>query len=182
MMDTQVTKMIERKGLCLLYQEGEKKFYSYTPTVFRPLYTHFEPMTLSRRVRLLLEWLGKNSYKVFYLEINGVLVGHCVAAPGGRRLRRSTPEDIVLGPYFVDPCYRGKGYAKELVRLTLQKGGMTYDRAYDYIKKDNHPSRKATLACGFRHCGELNIQGFFHKLVECPGGEYDIFLYDPSMR
>lgn len=174
--------MTERKGLTLLYQEGERSFYAYTPTVFRPLYTHFESMTIPRRVRLLLERLGKNSYKVFYLEINGKLVGHCVAAPGGRRLGRSTERDIVLGPYFVDPSCRGKGYAKLLIQWTLKKGGLTYDRVYDYIKKDNHPSRKATLACGFEPCGELDIEGFFHTLVERPGGEYDIFIYDPSQK
>lgn len=176
------TKATGRKGLNLLYQEGDKAFYSYTPTIFHPLYTHFEPMTISRRVRLLLEWLGKNSYKVFYLEVAGVLVGHCVAAPGGRRLGRSTERDIVLGPYFVDLAHRGKGYSKDLIQWTLHKAGLTYSRAYDYIKKDNHPSRNATLACGFQHCGELNIQGFFHKLVECPGGEYDIFSYDPPSQ
>lgn len=174
------TKNTDRKGLKLLYREGDKAFYSYKPTIFHPLYTHFEPMTLSRRVRLLLERMGKNSYQVFYLEVAGVLVGHCVAAPGGRRLGRSTEKDIVLGPYFVDLPHRGKGYAKDLIHLTLHKGGLTYDCAYDYIKKDNHPSQKATVACDFTRCGELNIQGFFHKLVECPGGEYDIFVYDPS--
>ena len=172
-------KETNRKGLELLYKEGDKAFYSYTPTIFHPLYVHFEPMTLSRRVRLLLERLGKNSYKVFYLEVAGVLVGHCVAAPGGRRLGCSTERDVVLGPYFVAPDHRGKGYAKDLVHLTLHKGGLTYERAYDYIKKDNHASRKATVACGFQHCGELDIRGFFHTLVECPGGEYDIFSYDP---
>lgn len=173
---------VNRKGLNLLYTEGDKSFYSYTPTVFRPLYTHFEPMTISRRVRLLLERLGKNSYKVFYLEVSGVLVGHCVVAPGGRRLGRSTERDIVLGPYFVDPSHRGKGYAKDLIQWSLHKSGLQYDLAYDYIKKDNHPSRKATLACGFTHCGELDIRGFFHTLVECSGGEYDIFSYDPGER
>ena len=173
------SKVSERKRLEHLYQEGNIAFYSYKPTVFRPLYTHFEPMTISRRVRLLLERLGKNSYKVFYLEVDGALVGHCVVAPGGRRLGRSVEQDIVLGPYFIAPAYRGRGFAKVLVDWTLHKGGLIYDRAYDYIKKDNHPSRKASLACGFHHCGELNIQGFFHKLVECPWGEYDIFVYAP---
>ena len=169
-----------RKRLTLLYRDGDMALYSYTPTICRPLYVHFEHMTLSRRVRLLLERLGRNSYVVLYLEVEGALVGHCVVAPGGRRLGRSTENDIVLGPYFIDPSHRGKGYAKILVQWTLHKAGLTYKRAYDYIKKNNHASRKATLACGFKQCGDLDIRGFFHNLVECPDGEYDIFSYDPT--
>lgn len=170
------------KNLTFIYREGSKSFYSYRPTVLHPLYYHFEPMTLSRRVRLLLERLGKGSYKVFYLAVDDELVGHCVVAPGGRRLERSTQQDIVLGPYFVDPAFRGKGYAKDLISFSLHKGGLKYRYAYDYIKKDNHASRRATLACDFQHCGELNIEVFFHRLVEAPGGEYDIFCYAPSEK
>ena len=164
--------------LILLYQEGNRAFFAYNPTPFRLLYCHFEKMTFSRRVRLLLEYLAKGSYKVFYLAVDGTLVGHCVAAAGNRRLKRSAEEDVVLGPYFVDPNYRGHGYAKELIRWTLEKGGLQYRYAYDYINKSNLPSIKASQACGFELCGELDIEGFLHNLIERKGGEYNIYRYN----
>ena len=173
-------KNCEYKGLTLLHQEGNKSCYIYEPSPVKLLYRHFEKMTLSRRVRLLLEYFAKGRYKVFYLAVDGELVGHCVVAQGNRRLKCSGTEDIVLGPYFVDPKFRGCGYAKDIVRMTLHNSGINYRYAYDYIKKANIPSVKATLACGFEKCGELDIVGFFHKLVAGKDCEYDIYRYVPA--
>ena len=168
--------------LTLLYQEGNKALYVYKPTPLRLLYHHFEKMTFSRRVRLLLEHFAKGSYRVFYLAVDGDLVGHCVAAAGNRRLKCSSEEDIVLGPYFIDPNCRGRGYAKTLIGWTLEKGGLKYRYAYDYINKSNLPSIRASLACGFELCGELDIEGLLHNLIERNGGEYNIYKYDPAVR
>ncbi len=170
----------EGKRMRLLWKKEDLSFYIYDPTPFRLLYRHFERMTVPRRVRLLLEYFAKGKYKVFYLAKDGVPVGHCVVAPGGRRLKSSSREDIVLGPYFVDPAFRGNGYAKLLIGAVLRDGGLSYRYAYDYIKKSNLPSVKATLANGFTLCGELDIEGFFHKLTEREGGDYDIYRYSPS--
>ena len=171
---------IDEKKLSLLCREGNKAIYEYTPNPFSLLYHDFEKMTFPRRIRLLMEYFAKGSYKVYYLSVDGNLVGHCVVAYGNRRLKRSSENDIVLGPYFVDPQFRGKGYAKDIIRLTLANTTMSYRYAYDYINKSNIPSAKATLACGFEKCGELDIEGFLHKLVEREGGEYDIFRYTPD--
>ena len=166
--------------MTLIREDGGLSFYEYRPTPFRLLYRHFEKMTLSRRIRLLLEYFAKGKYKVFYLLKDGVPVGPCVVAAGNRRLKMSSQEDIVLGPYFVDPAFRGNGYAKLLISAVLRDGGLSYRYAYDYIKKSNIPSIKATLANGFTLCGELDIEGFFHKLTEREGGDYNIYRYDPS--
>ena len=169
----------DKKRISLIYTEGDISLYIYYPTPFSPLYCHFEKMTLSRRVRLLIEYLSKGCYKVFYLVSGDELIGYCVVAPGNRRLKLSSEKDIVLGPYFIDPTFRGKGYAKTLIRLILKCGGLKYRYAYDYINKTNIPSIKATLACGFNKCGELDIVGFFHKLIESQDGEYNIYRYIP---
>lgn len=79
--------------LRLLYSEGDRVLYEYKPTLSKLLYFDFEKMRLSRRVRLMLEWLNSKHYMVYYLAINGELVGHCIVAPGGRRLKCSTGKD-----------------------------------------------------------------------------------------
>ena len=168
------------KRITLIRNTGDFSFYLYRPTPFRLLQHHFEKMTFSRRVRLLLEYFAKGKYNVFYLAKDGVPVGYCVVAPGNRRLKRSSAEDIVLGPYFVDPAFRGKGYAKILIGSVLHDAGLTYCYAYDYIKKDNLPSIKASLACGFELCGELDIEGFLHQLIERSRGAYNIYRYSSA--
>lgn len=173
---------IDEKKLRLIYKEGNKAFYEYDPTPFALLYCDFEKMSFPRRIRLLMELFSKGGYKVYYLAVDGVLVGHCVAAYGNRRLKRSSEEDIVLGPYFIDPEHRGHGYAKDLVKMVLEKCTMKYRYAYDYINKNNVPSIKTSVFCGFKLCGELDIEGFLHNLVERPGGEYNIYIYDPSKK
>ncbi len=169
----------ESKRMRLLWKKEDLSLYIYDPTPFRLLYRHFERMTVPRRVRLLLEYFAKGKYRVFYLAKDGVPVGHCVVAPGNRRLKTSGKEDIVLGPCYVDPAFRGNGYAKLLIGAALHDGGLSYRYAYDYIKKSNIPSIKATLANGFAPCGELDIEGFFHTMIERESGAYNIYRYDP---
>lgn len=103
----------------LITVEGRYSIYEYIPTYISPLAVVFEKFKLVRRIRFWSELL-KGGYKVYYLVDGDVLVGHCVVTPGGRRLNASTKEDIVLGPYFVDSEFRGKGYAKVLVSMTLK--------------------------------------------------------------
>lgn len=150
--------------------------YEYTPNFFRLLYINFEPMRFARRIRLLIEYMGKGSYKVYYLKADENFVGYCLIAPGGRRLKCSSDNDIVCGPYFIRKEERGKGYAKILLNSSLENCRYQYKNAFVWIKKTNIPSIKTSEACGFRKCGELDVIGKTHKLVETPDGEYNIYM------
>lgn len=110
---------IDEKVLKKVYEDpmGKVALYEYTPTLFAPLYCNFEPLKIERRLRLLGEYLRKGRYKVYYLSVDGVLVGYNILAPGGRRLSFSTSRDIVSGPAFIDPDHRNKGYFKLLKPL-----------------------------------------------------------------
>lgn len=61
----------------------------------------------------------RGGYKVYYLVIDGHIVGYSVVTPGGRRLKMSTKDDIVIGPYYIAPKYRGRGYATKMIQMTL---------------------------------------------------------------
>lgn len=163
--------------LKLVDKEGAFSLYEYRPTVFRPLLVQFEPLRMIRRLRFLKEMLS-GGYRVYYLVESDMLVGHCVLAPGGRRLSISTKDDIVVGPYFVAPEHRGKGYAKVLVRMTLQSCSYKYKNAFDWIHKDNYASIKTTEACGFvQEENKLNVVGKTRKLVLGDNGSYLIYKY-----
>lgn len=116
-------------------------------------------------MRFLLEYLSKGSYKVYYLEVNGELVGYSVFSPGGRRLKCSTRHDLVCGPSFVLHQYRGHGYMTLLYQMVLNNCCNGYDYVYAWIKKDNIASIKACRKAGFDvDYGELKIVGKMRKL------------------
>ena len=61
---------------------------------------------------------------------------------GDRRLSVSTKKDIVLGPYFVMPLHKGKGYAKMVVKMTLEHCSYDYEYAFDWIHETNIPQHQ----------------------------------------
>lgn len=163
------------KTLRCIYKNENIELHEYIPTLFSPLYCNFELMTFVRRARFLGEYIRKNKYRVYYLLVDGDVVGYCVVTPGGRRLKCSTSSDIVIGPYYIKPCFRGKGFSKKLISLTLKNCGYKYMYAYDWIEKSNTSSIRATEGCGFKKYGELNVVGMLRKLVIVKTG--DDYIY-----
>lgn len=161
-----------------VYEEGVFEMIEYTPSIFKPLLYYFEKMYLVRRIRFLLEYIHREHYKVYYLLVNSEFVGHCVVAPGGRRLSSSTRNDIVIGPYYVKEQYRGKGYSKILIELSLKYCSFSYEYAYDWIEKNNLPSINASLSNNFKKVGELNVVGLRRKLVLVENGENNVYRFN----
>ena len=160
------------KEICV---HGEFRLLEFTPSLLKPLYINFEPMGLVRRIRFLLEYLGKGHYRVFYLEKNKELLGYCVAAPGGRRLKCSSDEDIVLGPYYIKKSERGKKYSARLIKMVLENTDFRY--AFDWVEKTNIASCKASESCGFEKFGELNVTPYLRRLIITEKGDDFIYRY-----
>lgn len=161
----------------LVGTNNQYSLYEYRPTFAHPLAIDFEPLRTVRRFRFWYELL-KGGYRVYYLADGDTFVGHCVATPGGRRLPVSTMDDIVLGPYFVDPQFRGKGYAKVVVSMTLKYCSYDYKCAFDWIHETNIRSIKTSEACGFVKEGhKLNVVGLMRKLVLNDKGDNIIYKY-----
>lgn len=163
--------------LKVVKEEGNYSLYEYLPKICKPLAINFEKMRLVRLFRYWYELL-KGGYKVYYLAVSDTIVGYCVVAPGGRRLSVSRKNDIVLGPYFIAPEFRGRGYAKVIVRMTLQSCTYNYEFAFDWIHQDNYASIKTSEACGFVQEGHrLNVVGMMRKLVLNDNGNNIIYKY-----
>ncbi len=161
----------------LVGKNNHYSLYEYNPTLTHPLAINFEPLRMVRRFRFWFELL-KGGYKVYYLAVGNTIVGHCVVTPGGRRLEVSTKEDIVLGPYFVDTQFRGKGYAKLIVRMTLEHCTYDFKNAFDWINEYNIPSIKTSESLGMNVVGRLYIKGIMRKLIEDPNGDNRIYRYE----
>lgn len=166
------------KKLKLIVDNGDIQLFEYIPSVFKPLAIPFERLTLTRRCRFLYEYLHWGHYKVYYLAILKEFVGYCVVTPGGRRLWISNKDDVVLGPLFILSKYRGKGFAKLLVRLTLKHCSYDYRAAYDWIHYSNLASIRTSEACGFKLEGSrLDIVGLNRKIQPKENGEYAVYVY-----
>lgn len=161
----------------LVGRDNAYSLYEYKPTIMHPLAIDFEPMRIVRLFRFWFELL-KGGYKVYYLADGDTIVAHCVVTPGGRRLTVSTEDDIVLGPYYVDTRFRGKGYAKVLVSMTLKYCTYNYKYAFDWIHDTNVPSIKTSEACGFvREGHRLTVVGLMRRLVLNDKGDNIIYKY-----
>ena len=166
-----IMAIIESKRMRKILVDGDYTLWEYTPSLIKPLYDDIDPLSLIRRIRLMIEKI-QGGYKVFYLEVNGVLVGYNVFAPGGRRLKCSTKQDLVDGPSFVASEQRGKGYVTTLKKRVLNNCCCDYNYVYGWIAKNNIPSIKACIKAGFDvEYGELRIEGLMRNLKQVPKGE-----------
>ena len=168
----------EMSRLSLVAEESGLSLYEYRPTLYRPLLVHFQPMPFVRRCRYLKEYLHKGHYRVYYLlDPDRIPLGFCVVTPGGRGLKCSAKNDIILGPYYVDKAARGNGYAKKIIRMVLDNYPEQYECAYDWILKSNIPSVRASESCGFLPVSDLNIVGMMRKPVLTQDGKYTLYRY-----
>lgn len=159
------------KRMRKIHEEDGCVLWEYTPTLFKPLFGNLDPPSFVRRIRFLLEYLSKGSYKVYYLEVNGTIVGYNVLVPGGRRLKCSSSKDMVSGPSYVLPEYRGNGYIVKLLKLGITYCCQDCENVYAWISKSNSASIKAYGKAGFDvNYGELNIVGKMRKLRQVEKG------------
>jgi RimJ/RimL family protein N-acetyltransferase len=92
----------------------------------------------------------------FALRINGELVGMVEANIDKNQVEGLEEGDANIS-YALYPKARGKGYATKAVNFLveyLKKMGLK--RAVLRIDKDNAPSLKIPLACGFEEAGEID--------------------------
>ena len=149
--------------------------YEYKPSTLKPFWRNYEPLTLQRRLRFLMELV--KGYRVYYLEKEGEIVAYSVISKGGGRYGFATKDDIVVGPYFVLENYRGKHYSEELVRALLQSEKISYKVAFDWIRYDNEPSIRCAERCGFVKTDTMEMKKPFRQLKICIDHVGDIYLF-----
>jgi L-amino acid N-acyltransferase YncA len=148
----------------------------YEPTFGKWYCQDLEPMKPVRWIRLLTEYI-RGGFLVFYLRKEEELCSYSVTARGGRRLKCSTKEDIVIGPEFTCAQHRGKGYNGLIKRAIADYYKSSAKALYNYIDEDNKASINATLKFGFKPVGRLHVTRLLRRLIETPDGEHIIFRY-----
>lgn len=155
--------------------------YWFKPKIGKWYYTDYagyKKHSLSHNFRMLLEYL-EGGYEILYMynsSLGGIL-GYILIARGGRRLRCSTPEDIVLGPIWVKPELRGKGIASKGIFTVLHELDIKYQNAYEYIQPTNLSSIRTVEKNGFSLFGSGSSKGFFKRIYNDGGKEFLIYRY-----
>lgn len=157
----------------VLEQDGLELF-EYIPTRIKPFYIDMEPITIMRRFRFLIDF--HYGYKVYYLKKDGEYVGYCTITNGKNpRFWFASEKDILVGPYFVEESYRGKGYSTKMVDWVIHKCGLSWKNAFLYILNTNIPSIRVVEKLGGTKI--FNVHNtFYRKLVKKDSGEYGIHL------
>lgn len=168
-------------NLKYLKQIDNIKFYLYKPTLRKIYYACYEndeiPPYFSRfihKLRMFRE-LYKSKYQVVYMEKDNKIIGHLVFGKGGSRVAMSSTDDIVIGPIWIIPSARSKGYGSIGIDFILNKMGLNYQYAYEYIDKDNIPSIRAVEKNGFTFVGDCNEFGIFKIIKPYRGGTIKVY-------
>lgn len=148
--------------------------YFYKPCFGRWYVKNLEPMKFRRWIRLFLEYV-QGGFDVYYLIRDDKITGYILAADGGRRLKCTTKNDVVLGPYYVVESERGHNYVGKIRDAILPILTRKYEYAYSYIRNDNISSIKSTLRSGFSAYCRINVVGLRHRLVEDDNGDHTVY-------
>lgn len=174
---------MKNKRMFYLGEYGKLDFYRYKPSLTRPYFSDYpkaaHPPYEKRwvhKIRMMTEYL-RGGYDVFYIVRDNDVLGHIVVAPGGRRVKLSKKDDIVVGPIYISPSERGKGVGTAAIRVVLDELGLKYSYAYEFIAADNVASLRTAEKNGYILVGRAKERGVMKNLVESPNGDYLIYRY-----
>jgi len=163
-------------------------FFLYTPSFFSlyaDVYSESErPYYVKRiihKIRMALQ-LFMGGYKVYYMSVGDTIVGHLVVTSGGGRVVQSSKNDIVIGPIWVAPSHRKKGYASAGIAAILHSLGMQYKSAFEFIAPENTPSIRSAEKNDFVKQGYARESGLLRKMSLSESGEWLLFRYDSKEK
>lgn len=164
--------------MLLVYKDSKDELYEYSPSVHNLFGMNFEKHSFLTKIRFLIELVIWGGYKVYYLKQDGVYVASCIVSYGkNKRYFFAKTEDIIVGPYYVLPTYRGKGISEQILRLVLNYTSISYMSAWDYISNDNIPSIRASERVGFKKVMNIRISEISHRMKQNESGEYAVYRF-----
>lgn len=162
----------------LLCTWNEFELYEYCPTMNNLFGIDFKPHSALTRIRFIIELVKWGGYKVYYLKIKNTIIASCIVSNGiNPRYWFACENDVIVGPYYVSPKFRGMGYSHILLKLILEKMSLNYTYAFDYIHVDNIQSIKATEKAGFEFYAKVDISEITHRIRKNDKGDYLVYRY-----
>ena len=151
-------KIVESDELHLIKQTNDENIYVFYPTLFRvfPKSGNTCKITLKKYGRFLLLFMF-SKFRVYILTTKDNIVKCTMGFSRGGSFRYpfSTKNDLIDGPSFTVPSFRGQGTAVRLADFVINEYEKDYKKVYGTIKNDNISSLKRAEKNGYvvvNHC------------------------------
>ena len=167
----------------LLFENGYK-YYLFKPTLFRlfPKSGNMRKMTVMQKLRFLI--MKKNGCRIYILtdDQNEVLASLAFSSGAQYRFPFSTKDDLIYGPSYTIPEYRGKGYASQLADKILSTFETNYKNVYGTVTINNVASLKCMAKSGFENVGMLRASKITRAFKEVERGDHYLLKYENSEK
>lgn len=172
-------KAVDKKDrLVLLKESNNERYYLFTPRLMRlfPVSGDMRNMTLKEIILHLVRLI--HGYKVYILaDDHDIVKGSILFSKGGSsRYPFATKNDLIDGPSYTVPDFRGQGVAVRIGDAAMNEFEKDYDVVYGTIRRDNAPSLKRVKKNGFIVVSNLRVDVLrrFHK---DPDGNHVLVAY-----
>ncbi len=167
----------------LLGEYGDEKLYLFTPSFSRlfPVSGNMREMTLLQKIRFAM--MLKSGYRIYVItDKDDNVEGSTVFSVGGSyRYPFSTKKDLIDGPNYTVPEYRGKGVATRLYDVIFEYYETDFDTVYATIANDNYPSLKRVKRGGYYEAYHVSAKRLTKKFCRDDGGNMTLVVY-PNPR
>lgn len=177
-----MSKYIDIKDkLQLIKEVNNEKYFVFIPSIIRlyPKSGDMRKMTVKEIILHLLRL--PHGYKVYILaDNNDVVKGSILFTRGGSfRYPFATKKDLIDGPSYTVPEFRGQGVAVRLGDLAMNEFENDYETVYGTIKEDNIPSLKRVQKNGFVVESKLKID-WLRRFQKSSDGDHVLVAYRKS--
>lgn len=144
----------------------ETVYIKYTKgPIFNMVPTKLRKFTLHEFIRWFMQL--PFGYIVGTMFVNEVEIGYTFLSHGGNpRYPFASRKDLVIGPYFILPEYRGHNYAAQMLDKCLSEIGVLHN-AWVFIDLTNLASIKTAEAVGFEYAGDVKYSKYLRILKLC---------------
>ena len=168
-------------------RQDDVDYYIYSPSVFSKYWFSYEKddepdywKNFQHSLRMLKLYLF-NRYKVLYIVKDNITVGHIVISFNIKEIKGSEKSDIIIGPKWVAPRFRGKGYGTKLLQFALNSNLIDFSNAYEMISISNISSIRVVEKCGYEKYANAR-KGRFGKILIDENGSWFLYKYVKDKR
>lgn len=146
-----MAKILAEDNLVLLKEKDGERYYLFRPRLLQlyPKSGNMRNMTLLQTLRFLGMYLAGCRVYILATEQEKVLGSITFSAGGTYRYPFSTKKDIIYGPSYTLPEYRGQGVAVRICGTVLEEFEKDYCAVYGTVAADNQASLRAMGKSGF---------------------------------
>lgn len=174
-----MSEKIDKSDRLILLKESDKeRLYMFEPRLMRlfPKSGDMKEMNLKEVLLHLIRWI--HGYKVYILtDDNDNVKGSILFSKGGSfRYPFAKKTDLIDGPSFTVPKYRGQGVAVRIGEAVMNEFETDYSVVYGTIRLDNIPSLKRVKKNGFVEKSRLRVDVLRRFRID-PNGDHVLVVY-----